>query len=81
MRRRLPPFLPQSRSPEADVPTSVHFPPIHHFDWFRMHSAVGPAGVPVADRMAARVLSLPLHPGMTRFDAARVVEALRTALA
>lgn len=65
---------------DGGIPTSVHFPPVHHFDWFRQHAAMGPGGAPVADRMASRVLSLPLHPGMTAPDVGRVIGALWTSL-
>lgn len=62
------------------VPTSVHFPPLHHFEWFRANAVLGPGGAPVADRMAGRVLSLPLHPGMSTADVQRVMGALWAAL-
>ena len=61
---------------EAGIGTSVHFRPVHHFTWFRDHAAVGPTGVDVADRMAGRTLSLPLHAGLTDREVERVLDAL-----
>lgn len=60
----------------AGIGTSVHFRPVHHFTWFRDHAAVGPTGVDVADRMAGRTLSLPLHAGLTDREVERVLDAL-----
>jgi dTDP-4-amino-4,6-dideoxygalactose transaminase len=65
----------------AGVPTSVHFPPLHTLTWFREHAAIGAGGTPVADSMAGRVLSLPLHPALTGAEVDTVCEALADALA
>lgn len=65
---------------EARIKTSVHFRPLHRFAWFREHSTPGPTGVTVAESMADRVLSLPLHPAVGEVEVARVVDALRRAL-
>jgi dTDP-4-amino-4,6-dideoxygalactose transaminase len=72
--------LVQARLRDEGVPTSVHFPPLHHFEWFRVHGELVASGLPSADSMAARVLSLPLHPGMNPFDVDRVIGALWNAL-
>jgi len=63
------------------VSTSVHFQPLHTFDWFRTHAAIGPAGVATATRLAPRALSLPLHPGLTFDQVDRVVATLDEGLA
>jgi len=63
------------------IGTSVHFRPLHRFEWFTRHAAVvGPTGTSTADRLAPRVLSLPLHPGLTDGDVDRVCRSLRAAL-
>ena len=62
------------------IATSVHFQPLHNFRWFRDTAAVGPAGTPVADMLAARVLTLPLHTKMSVEDVDRVCHALATNL-
>jgi dTDP-4-amino-4,6-dideoxygalactose transaminase len=62
------------------ISTSVHFQPLHTFGWFEAHAEVGPGGLPVADALAGRELSLPLHSGLTDAEVERVCTALRTAL-
>jgi dTDP-4-amino-4,6-dideoxygalactose transaminase len=62
---------------EAGIGTSVHFIPVHHQPYFR--DLLGPDEcdhLPVADAMFPRLLSLPLHPGLTDSDVERVCEAL-----
>ncbi len=64
----------------AGIRTGIHFPPLHHLTWFHDHADIGPGGTPVADAMAGRVLSLPLHPLLTADDVDTVCDALATAL-
>lgn len=64
----------------AEIGTSVHFRPLHHLAWFAGRAVMGPGGTPVADAMASRVLSLPLHPGLTDTDVDRVCEVLHEAV-
>lgn len=66
---------------ENGIETSVHFRPLHHLSWFRDNATIGPTGTRVADEMAPRVLSLPLHTGLGLADVERVAEALAEALA
>ena len=65
---------------EHGIGTSIHFRPLHHFDWFCRHAEVGPGGTPVADRLWPRALSLPLHPRLEASQVDRVCEALGTAI-
>ena len=58
------------------VETRPAFYPLHTLPPYRLE-----ATFPVADRWAARGISLPTHEAMTRADVDRVVEALRIALA
>jgi len=69
-----------ARLNDAGVATSVHFQPLHQFDWFRKNTSTGPGGTPVADDLAMRVLSLPLHPGLHVADVDRICESLSDAL-
>ena len=55
---------------------SVHFRPLHHFRWFRDHTAVGPTGLTTCDALAGRALSLPLHLGLTDAQVQRVTASL-----
>lgn len=65
---------------DRSIGTSVHFQPLHHFAWFDRNATPGPRGLPVADAMANRVLSLPLHTSLTDGDVDRVSSALIDAL-
>jgi dTDP-4-amino-4,6-dideoxygalactose transaminase len=58
------------------IQTSVHYHPVHRFTTFTRYSAV----VPETDRVAERLLTLPLHPLMTRQDVETVCEALMESL-
>ena len=62
------------------IGTSLHFRPLHDYEWFAANATIGPSGVPVADEMADRLLSLPLHPGLTDTDVDRVCEIFAGAL-
>ena len=65
----------------AGVPTSIHFPPLHHLTWFRENAEIGPGGLGVADALAPRALSLPLHPNLGEADVDTVCQVLADALA
>lgn len=68
------------RMRNSGVVTHVHFTPLHSLTWFRANAEIGPGGVPTADGMASRVLSLPLHTKLTGSDVDRVCDALQSAL-
>jgi UDP-2-acetamido-2-deoxy-ribo-hexuluronate aminotransferase len=62
------------------IPTAVHYPvPMHRQPVFA-ELGVGPGRLPHAERAAARVLSLPMHPYLTDADTARVAEAISRAV-
>jgi dTDP-4-amino-4,6-dideoxygalactose transaminase len=63
------------------IGSSIHFRPLHRFAWYRDHAIVGAGGTPVADALAPRALSLPLHTGLSDADVDGVVAALSGALA
>jgi len=66
----------QEKLKAAGVPTAVHYPlPLNH----QPAAANWDAQLPVGDRAADEVLSLPMHPYMTEADQQRVVDALRDA--
>lgn len=63
------------------VPLQVHYPlPIHLQDGFRM-AEHPPGSLPVAERLAATVLSLPTHPDMTDIERTHVADVLNAAVA
>ena len=61
---------------EMRIQTSVHYPAIHRFS---SHSGAG--SLPVAEAIADRILTLPLHPGLTVAQVDEVCEALAHASA
>jgi dTDP-4-amino-4,6-dideoxygalactose transaminase len=62
------------------VGSSVHFKPLHRFDWFRRNAATGTHGIAAAEALADRALSLPLSPLMERDDVDTAVDALLEAV-
>jgi len=62
------------------VQTSVHYPPVHRFSqyWERYGSR---AALPRTDDVAAREVTLPLHPLLDESDVAAIAGAVREALA
>ena len=62
----------------AGVQTSVHYPAIHRFDYYR--GRFGDVTLPHTERFSRRELTLPLHPALSSADVDRVVAALRDAL-
>ena len=61
------------------IQTSVHYPPIHRFDWYQR--TFGMVSLPYTEQFCARELTLPLHPRLDCADIARVVHSLGEALA
>jgi dTDP-4-amino-4,6-dideoxygalactose transaminase len=68
----------RARMQEAGVQTSVHYPPIHQFDFYRRTVAAGP--LPGTERFSEAELTLPLHPRLTPDDVDRVVRTLAQAV-
>lgn len=63
----------------AGVQTLIHYPVPPHLQ--AAYSAMGlpPGSLPIAERLADQVLSLPIGPQLERADAERIVEAVRAA--
>jgi dTDP-4-amino-4,6-dideoxygalactose transaminase len=69
----------------AAIPSAIYYPkPLHHQPAYRAAHAAGFAGapppLPVAEALAGRVLSLPMHPYLTEAEVARVAATLLSAL-
>lgn len=65
----------------AGIPTAVYYPkPVHRQTAYRDYPVAG-NGLPVSDRLADEVLSLPMHPYLDRATQDRIVTALAAALA
>jgi dTDP-4-amino-4,6-dideoxygalactose transaminase len=62
----------------AGVQTSVHYPAIHQFAYYRKQ--FGDVSLPRTEEFSGRELTLPLHPALSSDDVDRVVAALREAV-
>lgn len=60
------------------VQSSMHYPPIHHFEYYR--STFPAVVLPKTEHYCERELTLPLHPQMSFADVERVVATLGSAL-
>jgi dTDP-4-amino-4,6-dideoxygalactose transaminase len=61
------------------VATGVHYPvPIHRTEAYA-DLGMGPGSLPVAEAMAKEICSLPIHPGMERWEIDAIVEAVAQA--
>ena len=81
---RLPPGVDRdavaARMKAAGVPTAVYYAkPLHRQTAYRGYPVAG-NGLPVSDRLAGEVLSLPMHPYLDERVQDRIVAALRAAL-
>jgi perosamine synthetase len=66
---------------ERGVQSGVYYPrPIYEYDVHRDHPRVDCERMPVAERVAGEVLSLPVHPYLGDDDLAAIVAAVRGAL-
>jgi dTDP-4-amino-4,6-dideoxygalactose transaminase len=65
---------------ELGIGTSVHFIPLHLHPYYRKRWGYRPEDCPVATAEYARVISLPLWPGMSDVDVDRVVTGLEVVL-
>ena len=62
------------------VQTSIHYPPVHTFSFYRERYPESPA-LPVTEAAAAREVTLPLYPGMEDAQIEIVTAAVQAALA
>jgi perosamine synthetase len=61
---------------EAGVHANVHYPPVHLHPYYRNHVGTNPGQLPVTERVASRLISLPIFPGMSDIEVQRVIEAV-----
>jgi dTDP-4-amino-4,6-dideoxygalactose transaminase len=64
---------------DAGVQTSIHYPPIHQFQYYR--SRFPDCSLPRTEAVARREITLPLFPGMTDEQVKLVVDTTKEALA
>lgn len=66
----------QHKAKEAGIPTAIYYPiPLHAQTAFREFPR-DPAGLPVSDDLARRVLSLPMHPYLGAQVQEKIIEAI-----
>lgn len=65
---------------EHNIGTSVHYLPVHMHPFYKNKYNYQAIDCPVAANAFTRMLSLPLHPGLTDKDVQDVIEAVRTIL-
>lgn len=58
------------------IQTSIHYPPIHQFSFFRRLEGENP-DLKVTEEIGRRLITLPLFPGMSREDVVCVCSALK----
>ncbi|WP_341860273.1 DegT/DnrJ/EryC1/StrS family aminotransferase [Sinorhizobium medicae] len=71
----------QSFLAAADVPTAVYYPRPMHRQAAYGHFPTAPNGLPVSDRLAAEVVSLPMHAYLTDELQDQITAAVQAALA
>jgi dTDP-4-amino-4,6-dideoxygalactose transaminase len=59
---------------EENIECSVHYIPLHLFEFYQKQYGYKVGDFPCAEKVFERVVSLPLHPGMTESDVHRVIE-------
>ncbi|MEE9559425.1 MAG: DegT/DnrJ/EryC1/StrS family aminotransferase [Acidiferrobacterales bacterium] len=66
---------------DQGVPTAIYYPiPLHRQVAYKKFP-VAPEGLPVSDKMAGQVLSLPMHPYLSESDQNRISDAVKDACA
>ncbi len=70
----------QKRLAERGIGTLIHYPIPPHLQAAYADLGYAQNDFPIAERIHAEVLSLPLWPGMTDAQVARVIDAMRTVL-
>jgi dTDP-4-amino-4,6-dideoxygalactose transaminase len=63
------------------IPTAIYYPkPLHQQSAYKKHPVAG-NGLPVSERLAAEVISLPMHPYLDEATQVRIIDAVRKMLA
>jgi len=71
----------QTRLAEAGIETDVHWPdPIHLQPWYREKYGYKPGVFPHAEELARTVISLPIHPAVTKEQVEYIAKTLHTTL-
>jgi dTDP-4-amino-4,6-dideoxygalactose transaminase len=65
------------RLADRNIGVGLHFPPCHLLSYVRRRFGTGEGDLPLCEMAGARILSLPLFPGMADGDVDYVCEAIR----
>ena len=65
---------------EANIECSVHYIPLHLFDFYQERYGYRVGDFPCAEAAFERVVSLPLHPGLTEEEIHIVIDTIRKTL-
>jgi UDP-2-acetamido-2-deoxy-ribo-hexuluronate aminotransferase len=64
---------------EKHIPNAIHYPiPLHLQDAFKKNSKYKEGDFPKSEEAARRVISLPMHPDLTREELDYIIEAIHT---
>ena len=66
---------------ERGIQTSIHYPPIHLFSYYRERFGFREGMLPITEMVTQREVTLPLYPGMSDEDVCRVITATEETLA
>ncbi|MFZ0548008.1 MAG: DegT/DnrJ/EryC1/StrS family aminotransferase [Candidatus Promineifilaceae bacterium] len=66
---------------EQGIQTSIHYPPIHQFQYYRQMNQNNRLALPKTEQITGCEVTLPLFPGMTADDVETVCCAVQTAFA
>ena len=64
----------------SGVPTAIHYPIPLHRQLAYQRFPTAPSGLPVSEKLAGEVLSLPMHPYLSETDQSMIIDAVRSAV-
>ncbi len=65
---------------DANIECSVHYIPLHLFEYYQKQYGYTVGDFPHAEAVFERVVSLPLHPGLTESDVHQVIDTISSVL-
>lgn len=64
----------------SGIQSSLHYPPVHLFQYYQQHFGSQPGDLPLTENIASRLVTLPLYPTMTVEQVKQVCSAIHTGL-
>ena len=64
---------------EMGIQTSIHYPPVHEFEYYRKNQKVS-VSLPLTEEISAREVTLPLYPTMRDEAIETVISAVKKVL-